>query len=199
MGIDELLEGIWVEHQVLLAQMNLTEDRLRHLDGCIRSAYRLAGLYGLDRSKAVLAALLHDFFREKGREEILRLATENGVVPTPFEERFYKVLHGKVAVAYFLGQEYLRDEEVLEAIEHHTLSAPGAGALARLMFIVDAVEPYRSYPGVEEIRSYAESHGLDDTYAHVLGRQIADMTRKGKILPLATVEAYNEIMEERHQ
>lgn len=196
MTLDEILDGIQEEQAELLGQLILTDDRMEHLDGCIEAAYDLALQYGLDCRKAVLAALLHDFYREKDEQEILGLAAENGVRPTPFETRYYKVLHGKVAAAYFARKGYIRDEGILEAVAHHTLAAPDIGPLARLMFIVDAVEPFRKYKGVEEIRAFVYSHGLDGSYAHVLARQIMDMAAKGKILPRATVEAYNQIMEE---
>ena len=196
MTLDEILDAIEGEHGELLGQLVLTDDRMEHLDGCVESAYDLALLYGLDPGKAVLAALLHDFYREKDEAEILRLAAENGIRPTPFESRYFKVLHGKVAAGYFAREGYIDDGDVLEAVAHHTLAAPDIGPLARLMFIVDAVEPFRKYKGVEDIRAFVYSHGLERSYAHVLARQIMDMAAKGKILPGATIDAYNQIMEE---
>jgi HD superfamily phosphohydrolase YqeK len=89
----------------------------------------------------------------------------------------------------------MEDYEILEAIRYHTLGEAGVGNLAKLLFIVDALEKYRTYEGVESLRSEIQGRSLDETYILVLKRTIIDMISKDKILAPATIGAYNYMME----
>ena len=67
------------------------------------------------------------------------------------------------------------------------------GPVAKIVFMADALEPGRSYPGVEELRQKVRNMELDRAFALVLKQQILDMVGKGKALSKATVRAYNQL------
>ncbi len=46
----------------------------------------------------------------------------------------------------------ITDRELLDAVSYHTTGRAGMTLLEKIIFIADAVEPGRDYPGVEEIR-----------------------------------------------
>ncbi len=195
MQLNEILSKIGKEHEVLLNKMNISDKRKRHLDGCVEMSYELALVYGINPYKAVLTALMHDYFREIDNMGIIELAKNLKVSISDFELRFPRVLHGKVAASYFLKNGYIEDDDIIEAIQHHTLGEAGVGKLAKLLFVVDAVEKFRTYEGVKALRSEIYDKSLDEAYILVLKRTIIDMIRKNKILAPATIGAYNYMME----
>ena len=195
MQLNEILSKIEKDHEVLLSNMKVSDKRKRHLDGCVEMSYQLAGAYGIDQYKAVLTALLHDYYRETDNDEIIELAKSLKVSISDFELRFPRVLHGKVAASYFSNKGYIEDYDIIEAIQHHTLGEAGVGKLAKLLFVVDAVEQFRSYEGVEALRRDILGKSLDDAYIMVLKRTIIDMIKKNKVLAPATIGAYNYMME----
>lgn len=195
MQLSKILYRIEKKYEVLLGEMKISEKRKNHIAGCVEMSFDLAQVYGLDPYKAVLTAKLHDFFREMDTLEIVELAKKMKVSISDFELKFPRVLHGKVAATYFSANGYLKDSEILEAIKHHTLGEAGIGNLAKLLFIVDAIEKYRTYEGVEDLRCEVKGKNLDEAYLLILKRTIIDMIRKNKILAPATIGAYNYMME----
>lgn len=195
MQLNELLSQIEKDHKILLSKMKLSDKRKRHLDGCVEMAYKLAQKYEIDSYKAVLAAMVHDYYREMDNDDIIVLAKKLKVNISEFEIRFPKVLHGKVAASYFLQEGYIVDSEIIEAVMYHTLGEARVGKLAKLLYVVDALEQFRSYDGVETLRKDIEDKNLDEAYVIILKRTIIDMIKKNKILAPATIGAYNYMME----
>ncbi len=193
--LNEILTKVKNDYKVLLGNMKLSEKRIAHLEGCVEMAYTLAQKYDIDQYKAVLAALLHDYFREVDNEGIIDLAKKFNVDLSDFELKFPRVLHGKVAASYFSDKGFIKDNSILEAIRHHTLGAANVGELAKLLFIVDAVEKHRKYEGVDDIRKDIEGKSLNEAYILVLKRTIIDSIIKNKVLAPATIGAYNYMME----
>lgn len=195
MELQKILSKIEKEFAVILGEMKISDKRKRHIEGCVEMSFELSQKYGIDPYKAVVIAKLHDYFREVDNLEIIELAKSLKVGISDFELRFPRVLHGKVAAAYFSSNGYLDDYEMLESIKYHTLGEAGVGKLAKLLFIVDALEKYRNYEGVEALRSEIIDKSLDESYILVLKRTIIDMIKKNKILAPATIGAYNYMME----
>ena len=48
------------------------------------------------------------------------------------------------------------DREILDAVSYHTTGRSGMTTLEKIVFLADAIEPGRDYPGVEAIRDAAE-------------------------------------------
>ncbi len=193
--LNEIILKIENEYKSLLLEMKLSDKRKKHIEGCVELAYSLAGLYNIDQYKAVLAALLHDFFKELNNKDIIEKAKRLNIDISDFEVRFPRVLHGKVAASYFLDRGLIKDKYILEAIRHHTLGAANVSELTKLLFIVDATEKHREYEGVVELRKGIEEKNLDEAYILVLKKTIIDMIIKNKVLAPSTIGAYNYMME----
>ena len=86
------------------------------------------------------------------------------------------------AMDFFEDRGYIIDSEILEAIRFHTLGEAGVGKIAKLLFVVDALEQSRVYEGVETLRRDIENKSLDEAYILVLKRTIFDMIKKNKII-----------------
>ena len=137
------------------ARGRLSEGRYAHTLRVANTVKRLAKLYGLDPHKARLSALLHDAAREMGKDELLRVAKEEGLPISDFEREHPVLLHGPVAAELACEELGVEDAEVREAICHHTTGAPGIGPLALALYVADKIEPGRKGSGVEGLRKVA--------------------------------------------
>ncbi|MBV9453656.1 MAG: bis(5'-nucleosyl)-tetraphosphatase (symmetrical) YqeK [Rubrobacter sp.] len=155
------------------ARGRLSEGRYAHSLRVANTAASLAKLYDLDLKKARLSALLHDAAREMGKDELLRIAKEEGLPISDFERERPVLLHGPVAATLACKELGLEDAEVREAIYHHTTGVPGIGPLALAVYVADKIEPGRRGSGVENLRNVAPKSlrgaamaALEDSISH---------------------------------
>ena len=138
------------------ARERLSDKRFDHTLRVAETAERLAGLHGLDPSKARLAGLLHDVARETDGDELLRIAAKNSLPIGEPEREKPMLLHGPAAAELAETKLRVRDEAVLEAVRVHTTGASGMGPLSLVVFVADKIEPGREGDWVEELRELAE-------------------------------------------
>jgi predicted HD superfamily hydrolase involved in NAD metabolism len=137
------------------ARERLSDKRYAHTLRVAETTERLAKLYGLDPERARLAGLLHDTAREVGKEELLRVAEEDGLPIGDFERERPILLHGPVAAKLAREDLGVEDGEILDAVRVHTTGEPGMVPLALALFVADKIEPGREQPGVEDLRELA--------------------------------------------
>ena len=119
------------------ARERLSDKRYEHTVRVAETARRLAKLHGLDQEKARLAGLLHDTAREIGKEELLRVAEEDGLSVGDFERERPILLHGPVAAELAREDLGVEDVEILDAVRAHTTGEPGMGLLVLALFVAD--------------------------------------------------------------
>lgn len=137
------------------ARGRLSDKRYAHTLRVAETAERLAKLHGLDPERARLAGLLHDTAMEVGKEELLRVAEEDGLPVGDFERERPILLHGPVAAELAREDLGVEDGEILDAVRVHTTGEPGMGPLALALFVADKIEPGREQSGVEDLRELA--------------------------------------------
>jgi len=171
------------------------EDLLRSLPGplaahCRRSAavaVEMAERFGVDRADAELAALLHDFARDVPEADSVRLADELGVPMTAFETAHPMLLHARIGAAMVRRELPGVGEAVLSAISAHTVGAVPMSDLDRIVYIADAIEPGRDYPGVDEVRAACSASPLAECFRLVYGRSMRHVLERGR--PLHPISA----------
>ena len=66
------------------------------------------------------------------------------------------LLHGPVGAQIARMRYHVSDTHILNAIRYHTTGRAGMNALELAIFVADAIEPTRKYPGLELVREQAQ-------------------------------------------
>jgi nicotinate (nicotinamide) nucleotide adenylyltransferase/ribosome silencing factor RsfS/YbeB/iojap len=172
----------------------LSAKRFAHAEGVMRTASRLAAVHGEDAEKAETAALFHDWFREETNGEMNRLidcyALDPGLKDKP------DIAHGPLAAAYMRDRRGIEDEDVLNAVRCHTTGRAGMSGLEKILYLADAVEPSRDYPGADALRKLAEED-LDAACAAALENSLRHLRETGAIPDERSAEALAWLRENR--
>lgn len=145
----------------------VSEKRLHHVEGVVAACERLAKLYGGDVRKARLAGLLHDW--DKGyddpgiRARVEELGMEGELDPWVVQN-MPQVLHGHTA-ARALSREFPQiPEDVIQAVDRHTVAAVDMTKLDMIVYIADAVEEGRRFGRIDELRAAVGEADLEELF-----------------------------------
>lgn len=174
-------------------QQELSPRRLGHTAGVVKTAEMLASHYGASPERARIAAWVHDIAREWPVDRLVQVA-EKVEVPSGFGG-IPKLLHGPIAASLLWEWFDIRDDELANAIRYHTTGRVGMTLMDKIIYLADAVEPGRTYDGVEEIRrlaftdiTHALAMSIDNTLSYLIANQ-------KPIFPL-TIMVRNDLWEE---
>ncbi len=170
-----------------------SEDKLySHSLRVQETSLHIAERCGVNKEKAALAGLLHDYGRIYPLETLHRLAVSHDLVDyLTLQEP--ALLHAPVG-AWLLERELgLDDKEVLEAVKMHTTGGPGISLLARVIYLADYIEPARSCAGVEEVREMWGAD-LDRALLYTVDMTTRYVLEKRSILHANTVYFRNELI-----
>lgn len=168
---------------------SMSEKRFKHVLGVEQAALELAELYGCDATKASLAALLHDVAKEVEDAVFLKLIDQKHLDPD-LKNWGNNIWHGVVG-AHMISSEFgLQDQEILQAIQRHTVGAADMTLLDKVLYVADYIDPGRDFPGVEQARSISKA-SLDKAVAFETAQTVAYLAKKGIPIYPQTIETYN--------
>ncbi|OJG15349.1 HAD superfamily hydrolase [Enterococcus canintestini] len=171
-------------------QMQMSERRFKHVLGVEETAIALAEKYGASPEKASIAALTHDYAKERSDEEFQLVIRRDG-----FDLALLKwnnaIWHGIVGADFVQRELGIDDEEILNAIALHTTGAAEMSLLAKIIYVADFIEPGRDFPGVNEAREIALVN-LDDAVAYETKHTLTYLIEQGKPIYPKTIETYNK-------
>lgn len=158
-------------------QTNQKPERVLHIFGVLQLSLVLGSIFKVDSRKLTLAALLHDCAKNIGRDETLELATRGHINLSEVDRNYPAIWHGPVA-AYLAHTRYqIDDEEVLQAVEHHTLGTGAPSALLQILMCADFCEPTRQLPGIDVLRSLIRKD-LRGGLLAILHLKVEDLIKK---------------------
>lgn len=194
----KLLKGIFMKMVCIdeFIEQNLTEKRKKHVYGVRDTAVRLAGRFGGDVHKAELAALYHDMFKCISQEEMNEYVRRFGLDRRYLDNM--NLAHGKVAAEVMKSEYHITDTDLINAVSFHTTGREGMSVLEKIIYLADAIEPGRSYPGVEKIREAAETD-LDRACILSLSRTAEYVLSRGEYLDEDTEHALEYLKTRRNQ
>ncbi|MDP0488372.1 MAG: bis(5'-nucleosyl)-tetraphosphatase (symmetrical) YqeK [Fusobacterium sp. JB019] len=157
----------------------LSDRRYRHTLGVEKMAVILAHKNNYDEKKVRIAALLHDYMKEEKIENLQNIC--KGIKEVEGYEELTEILHG-FAAGEIIGEEFnIEDKEIKEAIKYHTIGREKMSLLDKIIYISDAIEEGRDYPGVDKIREEAMEN-IDKGIIEEVKRKIEFLKGKdGKI------------------
>ena len=185
----EAYVGITRDQLLVKMQQLLPEKRLKHCLGVEQTAIELAERFGVDREKAGLAGLLHDYAKKLSDEEFLALIDKYALALT-LKEWGNNVWHGLVGVYKVREDLGLSDPEILRSIEIHTVGSAQMSDLDKVVYVADYIEPNRDFPGVEEARELARI-SLNRAVAYETAHTVEYLAHKGLPIFPQTLETYN--------
>ncbi|HFI0424891.1 TPA: bis(5'-nucleosyl)-tetraphosphatase (symmetrical) YqeK [Streptococcus suis] len=179
------------DRQALLEKIRVAMNpaRFQHVLGVEQAALALADRYGCDPKKASLAALLHDYAKEVEDQVFLDLIAKYDL-DKDLLNWDNNIWHGVVG-AYKIVEDFgLKDEEIFQAIQRHTVGAGQMTLLDKVLYVADYIEPNRDFPGVDEARRIAKE-SLDKAVAYETAQTISYLAKKGIPIYPQTLETYN--------
>ena len=173
---------------------HLSEKRRRHIRGVVDTAVRLAEQYGADPEKAEAGALYHDMFKERDLDDLIDFYG----LPQKYKGN-RNLAHSKVAAAAMEKDFHVADRDLINAVSYHTTGRPAMSLLEKILFLADAIEPSRDYPGVDEARRLAYKD-IDRACLYSLSRSVEYVRSQGEYLDEDTLHArdyYRNQLKER--
>lgn len=174
-------------------EKNMSEKRKIHTYAVAMEAAALSKNYGEDPSKAEQAALFHDFYRGL-KDETLNIYVRQLGLDSRYQNNS-NLAHGKIAAIIMKRDYNIEDQDMINAVCYHTTGRAGMSKLEKILYLADAIEPNRTYPGVEELRKLAYED-LDKACLMSLNHVIDYVTAQGLYLDEDTIKARDSIKEE---
>lgn len=177
-------------------EKNFTEKRRIHTYGVVKTALELAEIYGADPYKVELASLFHDLYRGVPvnvlNYYVKHLGLDKKYLDNP------NLSHGKIAAEIIQRDYGITDNDIINAVSYHTTGRPNMSLLEKIIYIADAVEPNRNYPGVDKIRKIVKKD-LDEACLTSLSNTINYITSEGIFLDEDTIKAKKYFEEEKEK
>ncbi|MBO4407940.1 MAG: bis(5'-nucleosyl)-tetraphosphatase (symmetrical) YqeK [Clostridiales bacterium] len=149
--LDQVSEQAYVNFCECAVRMYfiLGRKRLLHTLNVGILSCKLAGIFGVDVDKALIAGAVHDCAKELPIKVQQELAYK--VSGDTFTDE--KLLHSP-AGAYYAKEHFgIDDQEILDAVTYHTTGKGDMTDLEKIVFLADKIEPSRNYTDLSEIRA----------------------------------------------
>lgn len=136
----------------------LSPKRYAHVLRVVDYATHLAKRYDVDVEQARLAALIHDYAKERSDADFLAVIAAKHL-DADLVNWGNNIWHGIVGAEMMRDELGVTDEAVLQAVREHTT---GAGAtmtpLSQVLFMADYLEAGRDFPGVDTARELTDQN-----------------------------------------
>ncbi|MBU5311225.1 bis(5'-nucleosyl)-tetraphosphatase (symmetrical) YqeK [Tissierella carlieri] len=172
---------------------SIGEKRYNHSIRVMETAIELAHTYNIDIEKIKTAAVLHDCAKIIDETYLLKRASDFDIILDACMEYNHELIHGPLG-AKIAKEEYgIKDSEILDAIYYHTTGREKMSILDKIIYMADYIEPYRNFPGVEEVRRLAFDN-LDKALLLAMEKTIIFLIERNKVIHPDTIRARNYLI-----
>ena len=171
----------------------LPKKRFEHTMNVVEKSLEMAEKYDANKLKAKIIALAHDRFRDTNDIEL-----NNLILKYEIDKKYMNnndLAHGPVAAAYVKEKYGIEDDDIINGIKYHTTGRKDMSIQEKIIFLADAIEKSRNYPGVSEIRAAAEQ-SLDCAVKESLQRTVNHLEKEGRTVDKHTLEALSDYKED---
>lgn len=167
----------------------LKDKRFQHVLRVEETAIKLAEQYGVDVEKASIAGLCHDYAKQRPNEDFIAEIKKKGLNPLLLDYG-NAIWHGVVGAELIKDELGIWDEDILNAVRHHTTGAPVMTKLEQVIYMADYIEPGRDFAGVKKARVITAAN-LQAGVAYQTKHTLAYLIGNGKPVYPKTIETYN--------
>lgn len=176
------------------------QKRLRHIDGVREKSIELGKRFDLDLNKLEIASLLHDVTKYYTTEKNIEIIKNNfDDAETIIKEFNENILHAFSARIVAQKKYFVEDEDILNAIQNHTVGKPAMNMYEKVLFIADYTEKNRTYESCVKVREILETD-IDQAVFKAIDDSINFYENINDKIPGIAYEAreyYKKVLEER--
>ena len=174
-----------------VAADKLPKKRFKHCERVAETAVKMAEIFKANADRCFLAGILHDYSKYDELSKMYQTVTAEQLDPELLQYKT-EVLHGPVAAAKMKNKFKIIDEEILNAIAHHTSGAKQMGLIEKIIFVADYIEPKRTQPGVDSIRDIVfKEKNLDLAVYTISKANVRHLLNKDQTIYHKTIECLN--------
>ena len=167
----------------------LKDKRFQHVLRVEETSVKLAEQYGVDVEKASIAGLCHDYAKQRPDEDFIAEIKKKGLNPLLLDYG-NAIWHGVVGAELIKDELGIWDEDILNAVRHHTTGAPVMTKLEQVIYMADYIEPGRDFTGVKKARVITAAN-LQAGVAYQTKHTLAYLIENGKPVYPKTIDTYN--------
>ena len=168
---------------------SVSEYRYKHILGVEQAARKLALRFNEDEELASIAALVHDYAKERSDADFKQVIMANGLDQDLLNWNNF-IWHGVVGAEIIKAELNINDERVLNAVRKHTVGAAVMTTIEKIIYVADFIEAARDFPGVELARKLAEKD-LDLAVAYETKHTLEYLLAQNKTIYPAAILTYN--------
>lgn len=175
----------------LLVKINkqLKPKRFKHVQRVEQTAIKLAKINGVNLEKASIAGLVHDYAKQRPDEDFIAAIKQYQLDPILLDYG-NAIWHGVVGAELIKHELGIYDEDILNAVRHHTTGAVYMSPLEQIVYMADYIEPERDFPGVDVARQLAETD-LAKSVAFQAKHTLQYLVDNGKPVYPKSIDTYN--------
>lgn len=167
----------------------LKDQRFNHVLRVEQTAIKLAKQYNVDIEKASIAGLCHDYAKQRPDQDFIDEIHRCGLTPELLNYG-NAIWHGVVGAELIKDELGIWDEDILNAVRHHTTGAAKMSPLEQVIYMADYIEPARDFPGVDKARSIT-AKDLGAGVAYQTKQTLEYLVERNSPVYPTTLETYN--------
>ena len=154
-------------------------DRFAHSLRVAQTAGEICSRCGMDPDVGYFAGLAHDICKDIDVQEMVDLASRDGMEITGLEKSKPSLLHGRAAAVKLKEDFGIQDQDVLDAVAFHTFGKENLCDLGKVVFVADKIEPNRPQSTVQ-YRENLYSMGIVKMTLSVVEENFEYLEKRGK-------------------
>ena len=177
-----------------IVHKQMSDKRFEHVKRVEATALMISQDYDINKSLVSIAALLHDYGKERPDSDYLQLMDTNpwyqGLKPYG-----NNIWHGVLGALLVKKELHIENEDILRAMQVHTIGSTEMSLLDKIIYLADYIEPAREFPGVDDVRKIVFAGKLDQAILMSLKNTITFLVHKEQIIFPYTVDVYNHFVQ----
>ena len=177
------------EELIELVKAAVSESRFEHILRVEKMALKLAEINHFDLEKTSIAALTHDYSKQRPDQDFIEEIHAKQLDPELLSAN-NAIWHGVVGAELIKDELGIWDEDILNAVRHHTTGNPEMSTLEQIIFMADYIEEGRTFDGVDKARALTFNN-LRDGVQYQIKRTIQYLIERNKNVYPSAIDTYN--------